>query len=81
MAAAFVSVCADKQIPLHPVMFRVLLLFPDQVDLAEFILSERLYRVDTKCYTYSMAGVLSEDQIKRARKMHGAYVRLAKKLT
>jgi hypothetical protein len=61
-------------------MFRVLLLFPDQVNLAEFILSERLYRVDTKCYTYSMAGVLSEDQIKRARKMHGAYVRLAKKL-
>ena len=58
-------------------LYRVVLIFPDTKSLADFIEYLKLPgEVDGKEYTFT--GNLTEEQIKTARTMFGAYVRLVR---
>jgi hypothetical protein len=61
-------------------MFKVVLVFPDSVSLAEFVLQERLRGIETNCSEYLLSGQLTEEQIKKARKIFKAFVRVARKV-
>jgi hypothetical protein len=61
-------------------MFKVVLVFPDSVSLAEFVLQERVKGIETNCSEYLLSGQLTEEQIKKARKIFKAFVRVARKV-
>ena len=49
-------------------MFKVVLVFPDSVSLAEFVLQERVKGIETNCSEYLLSGQLTEEQIKKQGK-------------
>ena len=61
-------------------MFKVVLVFPDSVSLAEFVLQERVKGIETNCSEHLLSGQLTEEQIKKARKIFKAFVRVARKV-
>ena len=59
-------------------MYRAVLIFPDTTGLAEFILTEKLSKIEANSIEQSLTGTFTEDQIKKARKEYSAYVKVYK---
>ena len=61
-------------------MKKVVLLFPDNISMAEFILSEKPSKVETNSIERSIDAVLTDKQIEIACKRHGASLKRSTQL-
>lgn len=56
-------------------MYRVILIFGDTEDMAMFLLSEEMRGVDVDSHEFTLSGILTKNQIDKACKKYGAYIR------
>ena len=56
-------------------MYRVVLVFGDTQDLANFLLNEEMRGVETNSFDLTLSGILTKSQIDTACKRYGAYIR------
>jgi hypothetical protein len=57
-------------------MYRVVLIFGDTEDLANFLLSEPMRGVETNSVELTLSGILTKKQVDTACKNFGAYIRI-----
>lgn len=61
-------------------MKKVILLFPDTVAMAEFILSQRIPRTQCNTRDKTLTAQMTDQQIETARRQYGASIKAAYKL-
>lgn len=61
-------------------MKKVVLLFPDNISMAEFILAQKPTKVETNSIERSITAVLTDRQIEIACKSHGASLKRSNQL-
>jgi len=58
------------------IIYRVVLIFPDTISLADFVFEIQIPGIETSLREQSFSGCLTEEQVNRAVHQFGAYVRV-----
>lgn len=61
-------------------MYRVILIFGDVNDLADFVLSEEMSGVEVNSFECTLTGILTKEQVDIACKNYGAYIRVFREI-